>query len=156
MTSCGTTKMGLKRRKGGTWSDAILLTKKSLAVMSPSLSGSDWISVCWWEAVNEFLVLFCLHMQLLLCLVNCLYFNLWALMLVPFWFFPPSHLRRVSKWLCGAEMPPGFKPWKSFSSTNVRLKEFEIMTDLIEVWSMPTLIYRCNSCSVANCRLLCL
>lgn len=45
----------------------------------------EWLNTaCPLEALNEFLILPCLHMQLLLSLLNILYLNLWVFMLLPF------------------------------------------------------------------------
>lgn len=64
-----------------------------------SMGNSEWIP---W-----FAVLVCI--QLLLCLLNCLYFNPWILTFT-FWILSPNHLGRVSKHLCGTELPAGAKP----------------------------------------------
>lgn len=55
-----------------------------------SMENSEWIP---W-----FAVLVCI--QLLLCLLNCLYFSPWILTFT-FWILSPNHLGRVSKHLCG-------------------------------------------------------
>ena len=59
--------------------------------MEPCFSGDGWTPACWWEVVNEFLALLCLHMWLLLYLLNCLYLNPCVFSLLLFWFSPPSH-----------------------------------------------------------------
>lgn len=41
----------------------------------PCFHGSGWISACWWDAVNEFLILLCLCVHLLFYLLNCLYLD---------------------------------------------------------------------------------
>ena len=68
----------------------------------PCFPRSDWAPACQCEIMNEFLVLFCWSVHLLLYLVNCLYLSPWVLALLPFWFSSPSHLGRVSGQLCGA------------------------------------------------------
>lgn len=35
--------------------------------------------ICWWEAVNKFLILFYLSVQILLYILTCLYLNPWVL-----------------------------------------------------------------------------
>lgn len=52
--------------------------------------------------------LLCLPAQPLLHPVKSLYLNPGVLMLLLFQFSPPSSLRKVSKWLCRAELPPGW------------------------------------------------
>jgi len=42
----------------------------------PCFPGDDRTPACRWEVVNEFLILLCLHEQLLLYLLNCLYLSL--------------------------------------------------------------------------------
>lgn len=71
----------------------------------------EWLNTPWqWEVVNGSFVLFCLHVQLSLYLVNCLYLRPRVLALLPFRFSPPSIPPVKSEWLCGAELPAGAKP----------------------------------------------
>lgn len=42
------------------------LPKQPVCVLRPSFPGDGWISACWQEAVDEFLILLCLLLQLLL------------------------------------------------------------------------------------------
>jgi len=68
------------RRKGrDVWSYGVCLPKELLHIREPCFPGDGWTSACWWEAVNEFLGLICLHMYFLLYLLNRLYLNPWVL-----------------------------------------------------------------------------
>lgn len=64
MTSCLAIKDGEKEKgRQNIWSHGIYLPKLPLRMMEPCFSGSGWTSACWWEAVNEFLILFCFHID---------------------------------------------------------------------------------------------
>lgn len=72
--------------------------KSPLKVMEPCSVGH----ACPWEGVNESLALFCLHLQHLLDILNCLYLYPQDFSLLPFWFFLLPHLRILSEGLCEA------------------------------------------------------
>lgn len=71
-----------------------------------------WLNICllaeriptfWWELVTGFLILLCLHSQILLSWLNCLYLNPQVFSLL----LSPIPLGQVSQWLGRAELPPG-------------------------------------------------
>ena len=93
------TKQGEEEGRGGTFRVMALVFR--CYMMEPCFPGEGWTPACWWEVVNEFLILLCLHVQLLLYLLNCLFLKSWVFSLLPFWFSRPTHQGR-SEWLCVA------------------------------------------------------
>ena len=84
-------KLGKKKEWGDVQSDGVCLPKSPLRVMEPCFPGDGCTPACRWEVGNEFLVLLCLHVWLLLYLLNCLYLNPRVFSLLLFRFSPPSH-----------------------------------------------------------------
>lgn len=70
-------KLRERRRKGNNHGYGVSLPKQPLRGLRSCFPGSSWTTACQWE-VNEFLFLLCLKMQLLLCLSNCCYLELWV------------------------------------------------------------------------------
>ena len=106
--SCSALKAGGKKEEGGTF--RVMAFVVPINCMHDSFTVDGWTSTCWREAVNEFLVLVCLHTQLLGSLFNCLYlippvFS-FTLPILP---LPPT-IGGVSKWLFGAKLPVGVNP----------------------------------------------
>lgn len=69
---------------------AILFAQETIMHYETCFSQSGCTSAHRWELADQFLGLLCLHAQLLLYLVNCLYLNPQTLMLLPSQISPPS------------------------------------------------------------------
>lgn len=94
-----------KGKEGGeTQSDGVWHPESPLHVIQPCFPRGGWTPACPGEVVN---VLLCLHVQLLLYLLNCLYPNPWLLL---FEFSHPLHRGRMCKGQCGTYLPAGVKP----------------------------------------------
>jgi len=63
---------GKEERKRDVRSYGICLPKQPLHLLKPCFPGSTLTFACRWEALNEVLFFLCMHMQLLLFLLNCL------------------------------------------------------------------------------------
>lgn len=114
MTPCSAHKTRGRRRKGDDiHSDGICLPKSLLSVIQPCFPEDGWTSACQWEAVNESLLLLCLHAWLLLHLFNCLYLSLWIFSILLFPSPPVFLCVGEGKWMCGAEMLVGAKPYQA-------------------------------------------
>lgn len=83
------TELGQKE-EGDIWSDGLCLPKAP--VMEPGFHERGWTPACPWGARNEFLVLLCLYVQLLLFLLSHLCLSPAVFSLLPFKFPLPSHL----------------------------------------------------------------
>ena len=94
----------LEKKEGGdVRSGGVCLPKPLLCVMEPCFPGDGWTPACRWEAVNQFLGLLCLRVQLLLYPLNCLYLNPQVFSLLPLQFSPLSWCwRGISERLGGA------------------------------------------------------
>ena len=75
MMSCLAYKAGGRRRKGGTFRITAIVSQVTVTRDGALLSWRCLKPACRWEVVNEFLVLLCLRVWLLLYLLNCLYLN---------------------------------------------------------------------------------
>lgn len=82
---------------GDIWNDGICLPKEAIHTVSPPFLEAAELLPAHGLVANEFLLLLCMCIHLLLYIENCLYLNLWVLTLLFFWFSPSSHLRRVSE-----------------------------------------------------------
>lgn len=87
---------GKAGERGDICGNAICLPKQLLCVLRPCFSGSVWASASQWEVANEFVFLLCLHIELLLSILNCHYLNQWVFLL-SFCFFTIWQERGVSK-----------------------------------------------------------
>ena len=85
MMSHSAIKTGGRTKKGG------MFRVMALRMMKPCFPGDGQMPACQWEVVTELLILLCLHVQLLLCLLNCLYLIPQVFSLLPSQFLPPSH-----------------------------------------------------------------
>ena len=93
--------------RGDIQSYGIWLPKSQLGMAEPCFPGIGWTPACPWEVVKEFLLLPCLHIELLLYLLNCLYLKPRVFSVLVFLFSPPF-LRgeRVGGWM-GLSCPTG-------------------------------------------------
>jgi len=65
----------VKRRRGEPSEWWHLPSQITAMCDEPCFPGNDWTSVCWWEVTNEFLILFCLCVQLFLYMLNFSYLD---------------------------------------------------------------------------------
>lgn len=91
---CSAIELGERKRKWGRLVGCQLSSQETSLHDEPCFPASGWTSACQWEAASNFLVLLCLHAHLLLI---CLHLSLWVLTILPYYFYPSSHLGRVSR-----------------------------------------------------------
>lgn len=86
---------------------------------------NGWTPAHWWKELIEFHILHCLFTQLLLSLLNCLYFNSLVFFHSPFHPTLPPHGGAASKQLCDAKLPTLHEPqqssWDPGCSKNLRI-----------------------------------
>lgn len=89
------------RKSGIVWVMVLCLPKLLLHGMEPgfcftclTMESGEWIPC-----------LLCLHLHLLLYLLNCLYLKPWVFLILFLWFSPSSHQRKMSKQMYGAWLP---------------------------------------------------
>lgn len=124
MMSCSAIKAKGGKKVQDVQNYGVCLPKWPLCVREPCFPGNGWTSACLLEAVHEFLIAICSDTQLLLYVLNCLYLNPHVFSLLPFQFFPQTHVWGVSKYLCGAELLTGVNPQQQFKLRQTHFLSF--------------------------------